>query len=73
MPRSWAQNIVLDNDKYIYHGHSIHRLAHEYYEHNFNNDYKSEMSPHVNDTFNGRSSNNTAFNITLKDVQATDA
>ena len=31
------------------------------------------MSPQVADIFNGKSSKNTAFNITLQDVQATDA
>ena len=31
------------------------------------------MTPQVADIFNDRSSKNTAFNITLKDIQATDA
>ena len=67
------KDINLDEDKYIYHGQSIHRLAFEYYECNFNKDYKSQMSPQIVDIFNDKSSKNTAFNITLKDVQATDA
>jgi hypothetical protein len=30
-------NITIDADKYMYHGQTIHRLAHEYYERNHNN------------------------------------
>ena len=67
------KDIVSDKDKYFYHGQSIHRLAFEYYEQNHNKEYKSELSPQVADIFNDKSSKNTAFNITLKDVQATDA
>ena len=66
------RNIVSDEDKYIHHGRSIHRLAFEYYERNYNKEYKSEMSPQIADIFNANSSRNTAFNITFKDVQATD-
>jgi hypothetical protein len=58
---------------YIYHGQTIHRLAHEYYEINYNNDYKSEMSPQIANIFDDTLSRNTAFNVTLHDVQATDA
>ena len=59
--------------KNIYHGQSIHRLAFEYYDRNYNKEYKSEMSPQVADIFNGKSSKNTAFNITLQDAQTTTA
>ena len=31
--------------KYVYHGQSIHRLAHEYYERNYNKDCSSQMTP----------------------------
>jgi len=58
---------------YIYHGQTIHRLAHEYYERNHNNDYKYEMSPPIAYIFNDPLSRNTAFHITLQDAQATDA
>ncbi len=59
------------SNTYIYHGQTIHRLAHEYYETNYNNDYKSEMSPQIADIFDDKSAHNTAFNITLQDTQAT--
>jgi hypothetical protein len=58
---------------YVYNGQTIHRLAHEYYEGNHNNDYKSEMSPQIAYIFNDPLSRNTAFNVTLHDTQATDA
>ena len=58
-------------DRYVYHGQSIHKLAQEYYERNHNTDFNPQLSPQVADIFNGRSSKNTAFNITLKEVQAT--
>ena len=67
------KEVVLDEDKYIYHGQPIHRLAFEYYERNYSKEYKSELSPQIADIFNGTSSKNTSFNITLKDVQATAA
>ena len=67
------KDIVSDKDTYFYHGQSIHILAFEYYERNYNKEYKSELSPQVADIFNDKSSKNTAFNITLKDVQAPDA
>ena len=65
--------ITSDAERYIYHGQPIHRLAHEYYERNYNKDFKSQLSPQVADIFNDYSSKNTAFNITLKEVQATHA
>jgi len=60
-------------EEYIYHGQSIHRLAHEYYERNHNKNYKSQLSPQVANVFNDKLSKNTAFNITLKETQATHA
>ena len=51
-------------EEYIYHGQSIHRLAHEYYERNHNKNYKSQLSPQVANVFNNKLSKNTAFNIT---------
>ena len=65
--------ITSDAERYVYHGQPLHRLAHEYYERNHNKDFKSQLSPQVADIFNDRSSKNTAFNITLKEVQATHA
>ena len=67
------KNISIEDDKYIYHGQTIHRLAHEYYERNFSKNYISEMSPQVSNVFNDKLAKNTAFNITLKDIQATTA
>ena len=48
------KNINPEDNKYIYHGQTIHRLAHEYYERNFNKDYVSEMSPQVSNIFNDK-------------------
>ena len=56
--------IVLDEEGYFCHGQSILRLAFEYYERNYNKEYKSELSPQIADIFNGTSSKNTSFNIT---------
>ena len=64
-------NITIDADKYLYHGQSIHRLAHDYYERNHNKNYNSQMSPQVADVYNDPLSKNTAFNVTLKEVEAT--
>jgi len=60
-------------EEYIYHGQSIHRLAHEYYERNHDKNYQSQLSPQVAHVFNDKLSKNTAFNITLKETQATHA
>ena len=60
-------------EEYVYHGQSIHRLAHEYYERNHNKNYQSQLSPQVAHVFNDKLSKNTAFNITLKETQATHA
>ena len=65
--------ITSETEQYIYHGQSIHRLAYEYYERNHNKEFKSQLSPQVAEIFNGNSSKNTAFNITLEEVQATHA
>ena len=64
-------NITIDVDKYLYHGQSIQRLAHEYYERNNNKNYNSQISPQVADVYNDPLSKNTAFNKTLKDVEHT--
>ena len=48
------KDIVADDEKYIYHGKSIHRLAFEYYDRNYNKEYKSEMSPQVATIFDGK-------------------
>jgi len=56
-------------EEYVYHGQSIHRLAHEYYERNHDKDYQSQLSPQVADIFNDKLSTNTALNITLKKLK----
>ena len=49
-------------------------MAHEYYERNHDKNYQSQLSPQVAHVFNDKlSKKNTAFNITLKDTQATHA
>ena len=67
------KNISNINDSHYYHGQSLHRLPHDVYEQNYTTKYISHMSPHVSDIFNDTSSKNTAFNITIKPVQATKA
>ena len=64
------QNIASTDEQYFYHGQSIHRLAFEYYERNYNKNYQSEMSPQIANIFDDTLSKNTSFNITLKDVEA---
>ena len=39
--------LTYQEPKYFYHGQSIHRLAHEYYERNYNKDYTSQMTPQI--------------------------
>jgi hypothetical protein len=57
--------------KYLYHGQSIHRLANEYYEMNYNKDYTSQMTPQILELFNSDLCKNTGFNITLKNKEPT--
>ena len=41
-------------EEYVYHGQSIHRLAHEYYERNHNKKYQFQLSPQVAHVFNDK-------------------
>lgn len=41
------KDVVSRDGEYIFDNQSIHRLAHEYYEGNYNTEYKSELSPQV--------------------------
>ena len=68
-------NLMLTNQepKYMYNGQSIHRLAHEYYERNYNKDYTSQMTPQISEIFDSIFCKNTGFNITLKNQEATHA
>ena len=45
---------VMESPAYLYHGQSIHRLAHEYYEQNYNKDYTSNMTPQVSELFDSK-------------------
>ena len=65
------QNITID--KYIYCGQPLQRIAHEYFERNFDKNYMSQMSPEIANVFDNALSKNTAFNLTLQNVQATHA
>jgi hypothetical protein len=56
-------------DDWIYSGQSIQRLAHEYYNKHYNQNYKSDMSPQLMDVFNNTLSKNTGFNVTLSKEQ----
>ena len=58
---------------YFYHGQSIHRLAYEYYERNYDKDYTSQMTPQISEVFNSSFCKNAGFNITLKNEEATHA
>ena len=65
--------LTYQEPKYFYHGQSIHRLAHEYYERNYNKDYTSQMTPQISEVFDSKFCKNTGFNITLKNEEATHA
>jgi len=66
-------NKELTSDFYYYQGQSLHTLAHQVYDRKYDTNYMSQLSPQVAKIFNDKSSKNTAFNITLKPVQATKA
>ena len=44
---------------YLYDGQSIHRLAHEYYENNYNKYYTSQMTPQISEVFDSDFCKNT--------------
>ena len=48
---------------YIYNGQTIHRLAHEFYERNFNKDHISGMSPQVSNMCNDKLAKKTQHSI----------
>ena len=62
---------VSASPKYLYHGQSIHRLAHEYYEIIYNKDYTSQMTPQVLKLFVSKFCKNAGFNVTLKNEKPT--
>ena len=41
--------LTYQEPEYSHHGQSIHRLAHEYYERNYNTDYTSQMTPQISE------------------------